>query len=107
MEQQAPGYTPRDVVRLTGVPYSTLNLWAKQGFIRPSIRDAKGTGSERIYSKSDIEALHVAKLLRNIGFNFGVIDRAISKLNQYPRSKRVEVQLCWKPEIYVSIRRPE
>jgi DNA-binding transcriptional MerR regulator len=61
------GFTPKQVMRLTGVPYSTLNLWAKKGVIRPSIAEGVGSGSERVYSFSDLVALKVAFELRNAG----------------------------------------
>jgi DNA-binding transcriptional MerR regulator len=61
------GFTPRQVMRLTGVPYSTLNLWAKNGLLQPSIATGTGSGSERVYSFSDLIALKVAFELRKAG----------------------------------------
>src|SRR3954471_20456313 len=101
-----PGYLPKDVVELTGVPYSTLNLWAKQGFIRPSVREANGTGSARIYSESDLAELRIAMVLRRAGISTPLIIQAMEKFRRYPGSKRVEILVCREPEIYISIRRP-
>lgn len=75
------GFTPRQVTRLTGVPYSTLNLWAKNGLIRPSIATATGSGSERVYSFSDLVALRVAFELRKAG----VTTRSLAKVVQFVR----------------------
>jgi DNA-binding transcriptional MerR regulator len=75
------GFTPRQVTRLTGVPYSTLNLWAKKGLVRPSIALGQGSGSERIYSFSDLIALKVAFELRKAG----VTTRSIEKVVQFVR----------------------
>jgi|SRR6185312_9133845 len=102
-----PGYLPRDVVRLTGLPYSLLNLWAKSGFIRPSVREANGTGSERIYSPDDVKELQLASAMRKAGLGWYVIKPAINKARHYPKSRRIEVQLSTEPDIYVSITRPK
>lgn len=61
------GFTPRQVMRLTGVPYSTLNLWAKNGLIGPSIQAGSGSGNERVYSLTDLFALKIAFALRKEG----------------------------------------
>jgi DNA-binding transcriptional MerR regulator len=61
------GFTPRQVTRLTGVPYSTLNLWAKNELISPSIEEGSGSGNERVYSLTDLFALKVAFALRKEG----------------------------------------
>lgn len=75
------GFTPRQVTRLTGVPYSTLNLWAKKGLVQPSIAAGQGSGSERIYSFSDLIALKVAFELRKAG----VTTRSIEKVVHFVR----------------------
>jgi DNA-binding transcriptional MerR regulator len=76
------GFTPRQVTRLTGVPYSTLNLWAKNGLVRPSIAAGTGSGSERIYSFSDLIALKVALELRKSGVTTQSLRRVIEFLRQ-------------------------
>jgi len=75
------GFTPRQVTRLTGIPYSTLNLWAKKGLVLPSIAAGHGSGSERIYSFSDLIALKVAFELRKAG----VTTRSIEKVVHFVR----------------------
>ena len=61
------GFTPRQVTRLTGIPYSTLNLWAKSGLILPSIEQGSGSGNERVYSLADLITLKIAFALRKEG----------------------------------------
>ena len=75
------GFTPRQVTHLTGVPYSTLNLWAKNGLVQPSVAAGTGTGNERIYSFSDVVALKVAFELRKAG----VTTRSLKKVVQFLR----------------------
>lgn len=76
------GFTARQVVKLTGVPYSTLNLWAKNGLVQPSVLAAKGTGSERIYSFSDLIALKVAFELRKSGVRTSSLQNVVEYLRQ-------------------------
>jgi DNA-binding transcriptional MerR regulator len=76
------GFTPRQVTRLTGVPYSTLNLWAKNNLLHPSIDAGTGSGSERIYSFSDLIALRVAFELRKSGVTTRSLRRVIEFLRQ-------------------------
>lgn len=76
------GFTPSRVTRLTGVPYSTLNLWAKNGLVRPSIATAEGSGTERIYSFTDLVALKIAFELRKAG----VSTRSLKKVVEFLRA---------------------
>jgi DNA-binding transcriptional MerR regulator len=76
------GFTPRQVTNLTGVPYSTLNLWAKNGLVRPSIGAGTGTGSERIYSFSDLVALKVAFEIRKAGVTTASLKKVVHFLQE-------------------------
>lgn len=76
------GFTARQVVKLTGVPYSTLNLWAKNELVEPSVSPAKGTGTERVYSFSDLVALKVAFELRKSGVTTSSLKKVIEFLRQ-------------------------
>lgn len=76
------GFTARQVVKLAGVPYSTLNLWAKNGLVEPSVSPAKGTGTERVYSFSDVIALKVAYELRKSGVTTASLKKVITFLRR-------------------------
>jgi DNA-binding transcriptional MerR regulator len=76
------GFTPRQVTRLTGVPYSTLNLWAKNGLVQPSVAPGTGTGSERVYSFSDLVALKVAFKLRKSGISTSSLKKVVKFLRE-------------------------
>lgn len=76
------GFTARQVTKLTGVPYSTLNLWAKNGLVLPSIASARGTGSERVYSFSDLIALKVAFELRKSGVTTSSLKKVVNFLRE-------------------------
>ena len=79
----AEGYTVKRVLAITGVRYQTLNLWAKTGLIQPSIADAAGTGTERVYSFRDLVALKVAVALRSGGVTTKSLRRVIRFLREH------------------------
>lgn len=70
------GYTAKQVTAVTGVPYQTLNHWARTGLVEPSIAKAAGTGSERVYSFRDLITLKLVAELRK----GGVTTRALRKV---------------------------
>jgi DNA-binding transcriptional MerR regulator len=76
------GFTARQVTHLTGVPYSTLNLWAKKGLVQPSVAPGTGTGTERVYSFSDLVALKVAFELRKSGVTTSSLKKVVEFLRQ-------------------------
>lgn len=61
------GFTTSQIARLTAVPYTTLDYWARTGFLKPSISNPRGKGSDRFYSFNDIVAIRVAQEFRQIG----------------------------------------
>lgn len=46
-------HTP-EVARITGIPLRTLDYWARAAILKPSVAEANGTGSERLYSFDDL-----------------------------------------------------
>ena len=76
-------YTAKRVLAITGVPYQTLNHWAKTGVIGPSITQAAGSGTERIYSFRDLVAIRAAVALRRGGINTKCLIRVMQFVQQY------------------------
>jgi DNA-binding transcriptional MerR regulator len=76
------GYTARQVTAVTGVSYQTLNHWARTGLVKPSIAQAAGTGSERVYSFRDLIALKLAVELRKGGVSTRALRRVIDFLRE-------------------------
>ena len=70
----------REVIRLTGIPYSTLNLWARTGLLVPTVARATGSGTERIYSLGDLVAIRLAMELRHCGASTKSIKQVIDFL---------------------------
>lgn len=82
------GFTPRQVTELTGVPYSTLNFWARNGLVQPSVASATGTGSERIYNFNDLVALKVAFALRKSGVTTSSLKKIVIFLREHERMEK-------------------
>jgi len=61
------GFSGPMVCRLTGVTYRQLDYWARTDLVTPSITAAKGSGSKRTYSYSDVLEVKVIKSLLNSG----------------------------------------
>lgn len=74
------GFTAKQVVALTGVPYKRLDSWANSGFLIPSIAEADGTGSRRLYSFQDLVTLRTAKILRDAGISLQGLRKVVQCL---------------------------
>ena len=83
-------FTAAQVVKLTGVPYGTLNYWAKIGLVKPSISTARGSGSRRIYDFRDLAAIKIALTVRRAGI-FGA---ALAKILRVTRQAGFESPVC-------------
>jgi DNA-binding transcriptional MerR regulator len=61
------GFRGPQVCKIVGITYRQLDYWARTNLIRPSIADAKGSGSQRVYSYRDLLELKVIKSLLDAG----------------------------------------
>lgn len=55
------------VCRLTGISYRQLDYWARNDVVRPSIAEARGSGSQRRYSYEDVVLVAVVANLSGAG----------------------------------------
>lgn len=69
------------VERLTGIGAKTLHFWDRSGFLSPSLMQAHGTGSRRIYSFRDLVALRVAAQLRDAGISLQALRKVVVALH--------------------------
>lgn len=79
------GYRVPDVCKVVGISYRQLDYWARTGLVRPSIRDAGGSGTQRLYSFEDLLQLRVVKTLLDTGISLQQIRRAIDYLKESER----------------------
>ncbi len=80
MAQAKESFSTGDAVRITGVSFRNIDYWARTKFIVPSIAEAKGIGTERRYSFSDLLALRVARELREAGISTQSLRRVVEFL---------------------------
>src|SRR6478609_5286564 len=84
------GYRVPDVTRICGITYRQIDYWARTGLVTPSVRDATGSGTQRLYSFRDLVVLKVVKRLLDAGVSLQNIRKAIETL----RSHGVEDLAC-------------
>ena len=65
---------------MVGITYRQLDYWARTGLLRPSISEARGSGSQRRYSYPDLVQLKVIKRLLDAGVSLQAARRAIDCL---------------------------
>jgi DNA-binding transcriptional MerR regulator len=76
------GYRGPQVCAIVGITYRQLDYWARTDLIRPSLADAKGSGSQRRYSYSDLVELKVIKSLLDAGVSLKQARTAIQYLRE-------------------------
>ena len=76
------GYRVPEVCRIVGISYRQLDYWARTGLVRPSLRDAHGSGTQRLYSFQDLATLKIIKKLLDTGVSLQQIRRAIGTLRE-------------------------
>ena len=76
----ATGFSGPMVCRLTGVTYRQLDYWARTELVTPSITAARGSGSKREYSYSDVLEVKVIKSLLTSGVGLARARQAVECL---------------------------
>src|SRR5205823_6742775 len=79
---QEQGYRVPEVTKAVGISYRQLDYWARTGLVTPSVREAGGSGTQRLYSFQDLVQLKVIKRLIDAGISLQRIRKAIQYLRQ-------------------------
>jgi DNA-binding transcriptional MerR regulator len=74
------GFRGPQVCSIVGITYRQLDYWARTGLLRPSLADARGSGTQRVYSYTDLLELKVIKQLLDAGVKLQQARRAIECL---------------------------
>ena len=74
------GYRATAAHKIVGITYRQLDYWARTDLLRPSIADAKGSGTQRLYSYRDLLELKVIKQLLDAGVSLQSARKAIQCL---------------------------
>jgi len=59
-------YTSKELSLKLGLPERTVSIWAEKQLLCPSIEDATGRGSTRIWSENDLRQGRLLMRLRSI-----------------------------------------
>ena len=76
------GYRGPQVCTLVGISYRQLDYWARTGLLRPSLAEAKGSGTKRRYSYRDVLELKVIKELLDAGLSLQSARRAVECMRE-------------------------
>ncbi|PZS01279.1 MAG: MerR family transcriptional regulator [Pseudonocardiales bacterium] len=74
------GYRGATACTAAGITYRQLDYWARTGLVVPSVRSATGSGSQRLYSFTDILVLKIVKGLLDTGISLHNISTAVAHI---------------------------
>jgi DNA-binding transcriptional MerR regulator len=77
------GYRGPQVCKVVGITYRQLDYWARTDLVRPSVCDAAGSGTQRLYSYRDLLELKVVKKLLDAGVSLQRARKAIEYLRAH------------------------
>lgn len=75
-------FNTKTVSKITGLSFRRIDYWDSTHFIKPSVSEASGYGSVRLYSFNDLIQLKVAKTLMDKGISLQKIRKAINYLKK-------------------------
>jgi DNA-binding transcriptional MerR regulator len=97
---EQPGGSPEDIgyrgptaCAAAGITYRQLDYWARTGLVEPTVREAAGSGTSRLYSFRDILVLKIVKKLLDAGVSLQNIRTAISTLRDRGVADLAEITL--------------
>lgn len=80
-------FSTSEAAQISGVSHRTVDYWAKTKLIVPSIADANGAGTDRLYNFDDLVALRVARELRQAGISTQSLRQVVKHLRENGRPK--------------------
>lgn len=87
------GFSGTRAAAVVGISYRQLDYWARTDLVRPSLCDAAGSGSRRLYSYRDLLELRVIKSLLDAGIKLESVRKAFSYLRAQGDSDIVSATL--------------
>ena len=76
------GFRVPEVCRVVGITYRQLDYWARTDLVTPSIQDAHGSGTQRLYSFQNLVTLRVIKRLLDAGVSLQRVRKAVEYLHE-------------------------
>jgi DNA-binding transcriptional MerR regulator len=89
------GYRGPQVCKIVGITYRQLDYWARTELVRPSVMDANGSGTQRLYSYRDLVELKVIKQMLDAGISLQSARKAVESLRKFDEelaSVRIVIQ---------------
>lgn len=75
------GYRGAIAARAAGITYRQLDYWARTDLVVPTVRDASGSGSQRLYGFRDVLQLKLVKRLLDAGVTLQQVRVAVAQLH--------------------------
>lgn len=72
-----------DACRLADITYRQLDYWARVGMVKPSLMNARGSGSLRLYSFNDVMRMRVISTLLDLGVGLGICQQGTEEISNY------------------------
>ena len=60
------GFRGPTACKAAGISYRQLDYWARTSLVEPTVRGAKGSGSQRLYSFRDLSLIHISEPTRPV-----------------------------------------
>ena len=79
-DEQADGFSGKRAAEIAGITYRQLAYWARTDLVRPSLAQASGSGSRRLYSYRDLLELRAVKSLLDAGIRLELVREVFSYL---------------------------
>ncbi len=80
LPDESIGYRGPTACQAVGITYRQLDYWARTDLVAPTLRDAVGSGTHRLYSFKDLLVLKVVKRLLDTGVSLQNIRVAVEHL---------------------------
>ena len=93
MSRSTEGYSATRSAEIVGISYRQLDYWARTDLVRPSLADAAGSGSRRLYSYRDLLELKAIKTLLDSGIRLERVRRVFEFLHETLDEDVVQVNL--------------
>jgi DNA-binding transcriptional MerR regulator len=77
------GFSGTQAAQVVGITYRQLDYWARTDLVRPSLTDARGSGSRRRYSYRDLLELKVIKNLLDAGIRLENVREVFAYLREH------------------------
>jgi len=76
-------FNSKTVSKVIGIPTRVIDYWDRTNFVKPSVSEASGYGSVRLYSFTDLIQFKVAKFLRDQGVSLQRIRKSLNYLRKH------------------------